>query len=424
MAAPVNLDAARQCVDAAKQAMLKSDWELAIKRFERSQRLAERSLAGVDTLLAQCRQRLAAQRAPEPQAEEQPAAAPRKRATAPRPATSPTSADYTSEQLELVNRTLAAKTLWGVLGVEEGTSSGKVKHAFRKLAMRVHPDKNKAPRSKEAFQRVNHAFSILSNEESRVQYEQTGDSGEGGSSNDAQNGRAPRRQYYRRGGGMRQAAMDPDDLDDFLRAAFFGSGVRFQYGAGQTRARYYQQQGRQHRHQQHGGAGHHPGDEEEEEDEGLPGMHRLMQLLPLFVMLIVALGVLPQQLFPREPAFSFARGGTRSQQLFVTTPGLVKGTEYWVAPSRAGQLLSSRYARAEFEASVQQEKVSRLRRACAEEERLKSRLEWERQYALGARRRRLQERIDRFSDEHCDALREFSAQAQRARARARTSFPF
>ena len=53
-----------------------------------------------------------------------------------------------------------------VLGLQKGASEEEIKKAFRKMAMKYHPDKN--PGNKEAeekFKEVNEAYSVLSDPE-------------------------------------------------------------------------------------------------------------------------------------------------------------------------------------------------------------------------------------------------------------------
>lgn len=45
-----------------------------------------------------------------------------------------------------------AKGHYAVLGVDKGASEDQIKKAYRKLALRFHPDKNGAPKAHEAFQ--------------------------------------------------------------------------------------------------------------------------------------------------------------------------------------------------------------------------------------------------------------------------------
>ena len=58
-----------------------------------------------------------------------------------------------------------------VLGVNRGASADDIKKAFKKLAMKYHPDKNKEEKSEEAMVQINKAYEILSNEELRKKYD-------------------------------------------------------------------------------------------------------------------------------------------------------------------------------------------------------------------------------------------------------------
>uniref|UniRef100_A0A3Q3VTW8 J domain-containing protein n=1 Tax=Mola mola TaxID=94237 RepID=A0A3Q3VTW8_MOLML len=58
-----------------------------------------------------------------------------------------------------------------VLGVQVHASEAELKKAYRQL---VHPDKNKHPRAGEAFKVLRSAWDIVSNPETRREYEFTG----------------------------------------------------------------------------------------------------------------------------------------------------------------------------------------------------------------------------------------------------------
>ncbi|VVA97339.1 unnamed protein product [Arabis nemorensis] len=67
------------------------------------------------------------------------------------------------------------KNLYEVLGVEATASPQEIRKAYHKLALRLHPDKNKDDEeAKEKFQQLQKVISILGDKEKRAVYDQTG----------------------------------------------------------------------------------------------------------------------------------------------------------------------------------------------------------------------------------------------------------
>ncbi|KAM7273724.1 hypothetical protein ACFE04_028388 [Oxalis oulophora] len=62
---------------------------------------------------------------------------------------------------------------YAVLGIRKGASSSDVKSAYRKLAMKWHPDRNPsvAGEAKRRFQQIQEAYSVLSDESKRSIYD-------------------------------------------------------------------------------------------------------------------------------------------------------------------------------------------------------------------------------------------------------------
>ena len=65
-----------------------------------------------------------------------------------------------------------------VLGLQKGASDDEVKKAFRKMAMKYHPDKNPGDKAaEEKFKEVNEAYSVLSDPDKKSKYDRFGFAG-------------------------------------------------------------------------------------------------------------------------------------------------------------------------------------------------------------------------------------------------------
>jgi len=65
-----------------------------------------------------------------------------------------------------------------VLGVKKDSSTQDIKKAYRKLAMKYHPDRNKGDKeAEEKFKKISEAYAVLSDPEKRKQYDTFGASG-------------------------------------------------------------------------------------------------------------------------------------------------------------------------------------------------------------------------------------------------------
>ena len=69
------------------------------------------------------------------------------------------------------------KDYYKILGIEKTASADEIKRAYRKLALKYHPDKNPGDKSsEERFKEINEAYEVLSNPSKRERYDQVADS--------------------------------------------------------------------------------------------------------------------------------------------------------------------------------------------------------------------------------------------------------
>jgi molecular chaperone DnaJ len=64
-----------------------------------------------------------------------------------------------------------------ILGIEKNASKDDIKKAYRRLALKYHPDKNKAPDAEEKFKEISEAYAVLYDDEKRRMYDQYGHTG-------------------------------------------------------------------------------------------------------------------------------------------------------------------------------------------------------------------------------------------------------
>lgn len=152
-----------------------------------------------------------------------------------------TMSEYTKEQHDEVRRVLRLSEFayYETLVVEKKATSAEIKRAYKRMALRMHPDKNKAPKSDEAFKRISKAFQVLGDEDKRRIFDQTGKDPDSRSNigGGFPNGFNPSAfSSARRGPGGAQFGQD-----DFMRSFFstgqspfmatssFGPGMQFQF---------------------------------------------------------------------------------------------------------------------------------------------------------------------------------------------------
>ncbi|KAJ6798772.1 chaperone protein dnaJ 49-like [Iris pallida] len=207
-----NKDEALKCLRIGKEALDSGDRSRAIKFLTKARRL-DPSLP-IDGLLSSAEESNPNPNSSIPTGTPNSASSPPPPSTARVRASKPSSRDYTAEQLTIVKQIKTQKDYYQVLGVGRTCSVEDVRKAYRKLSLKVHPDKNKAPGAEEAFKAVSKAFQCLSDEENRKRYDLVG-------SDEPSCDRAPARRHSHHGfDDFYGGEFDPDEI--FRN--FFGGG--------------------------------------------------------------------------------------------------------------------------------------------------------------------------------------------------------
>lgn len=247
---------------------------------------------------------------------------------------SASSVAYTEEQIAIVRQIRGKKDLYEILGLEKTCTVDDVRKAYRKLSLKVHPDKNSAPGAEEAFKAVSKAFQCLSDDESRKRYDLVG------SDEPVYERRAAARHGHASNGFNGFYASDVD-ADEIFRNFFFGGmpagattqfgGFSFGTGMGPRMAA------------DHGSAGF--------------NVRALIQILP--VLLVLLLNFLPTS----EPIYSLSRRQSYEYQ-FVTQ----KGVNYYVKSENFEQKYPpDSPERLSLERQVESDYVSTVSQHCQQE---------------------------------------------------------
>eukprot|EP00980_Cylindrotheca_fusiformis_P001513 scaffold346_cov116-Cylindrotheca_fusiformis.AAC.27 len=350
----VNKDEAAKCRDIGARALRQGQRERAIKFLKKS--LAMYPLPGVEALLAQAE-------SVGTNGEANPAdttndenrgtsTATGQRSTSPASVMSEGTSGrgFTPQQAEIVEKILKAKeggrgAHYRVLGVSERATESELKKAYRKLALKLHPDKNSAPQADEAFKAVGLAYSTLSDPQKRTIYDQCGEE-------DPDN----------RGGGMRPGGgmhfrpgqeVSPEEIFNM----FFGGGMPGGHMRGPGGVHFYSNfgpgfaAGARHRQQQRRPQGQRP-------QEPQNPMQSLLQMVPFFLIMILTF----MNLGGDSTTNSYSNGEGRYFSLKPKDPFLhrldtkltkVKDIPYYVTPKFLRTYYRDRYQLAQVERMVE-----------------------------------------------------------------------
>lgn len=243
--------------------------------------------------------------------------------------------------MEGVQRVKKCKDYYEVLGVSKDAGEEELKKAYRKLALKFHPDKNHAPGATEAFKKIGNAYAVLSNPEKRKQYDLTG-------------GEQPASSGHARGGFDFHTGFEADITPEDLFNMFFGGGFptsnthTFTNG----RAHYSHQHQNQTTTERGGGRG-----------DG--GFSMFIQLMPIAVLILVSI---LSQLMVSTPPYSLYSRPSTGQTVKRVTENL--RVEYFVSRDFRSEYKGS--ALQKIEKSVEEDYVSNIRNNCWKERQTKS----------------------------------------------------
>ena len=283
----VNKGEAEKCLQIGAEALKRGDNARALKFLKKSLQLYP--LPGVEALISQ------AERQPEAEGRRPSSSSSSKQRSngsasteAASTATGSDGREYTEEQTRIVKQVLRAKeggrgSHYRVLGLEQNCSENDIKKAYRKLSLKVHPDKNSAPQSDEAFKAVGLAYATLSDTQKRAVYDRYGDE-------DPDNIGGGRGMGRRGGGGgvhMHGQEVSPEEIFNM----FFGGGAAGMGGMGPGFHMYTNGFGGPGMNFQAGGPRRRPrgpGGQQPRNGREENGLQMLFQLLPVIMIFLIS----------------------------------------------------------------------------------------------------------------------------------------
>lgn len=336
----VNKDEALRCIDIAEQYIADGNPEKALKFLVKAEKLYSTSKA--QKLMENIRSNRST--------DQNNMSEPRRRTTSSSKENtrrretpeSSTNTEYSVEQLKQVQRIKKCKDYYEILNVTKEATDTEIKKSYKKLALQLHPDKNKAPGASEAFKAIGNAVAILTDVEKRKQYDLYGNNDEKMSFQRHHHNH--HYQEYTRG-------FEADMTAEELFNMFFGTG----FSTHQSNV-FMRRNGRWHRNN----------DEDTSPQSQHNGAAVFIQLLP--ILLLIVLSML-SSLFISDPVFSLSP----SSKYPITRHTTRLNVPYYVKenfrPDPHGGMTR-------LEANIEEEYVNNLRHNCYKERNHKDAMIW------------------------------------------------
>uniref|UniRef100_A0AC35TVY6 J domain-containing protein n=1 Tax=Rhabditophanes sp. KR3021 TaxID=114890 RepID=A0AC35TVY6_9BILA len=276
--------------------------------------------------------------------------------------------DWTDEDVKEVDRIRHCKDYYQILKVTKDADSSKLKKSYRLLALKLHPDKCKAPNATEAFKALGNAYGVLSDTDKRRRYDMVGpeDNSHGTPSRGHNN-------FYDHDPNR---GFDGEFSAEEIFNMFFGGGP-FGNNTHVRRNQHFTQRRQYHAHE--GG-----------EEHGNLGS--LMNLVPLLLFLIITAFL---QIYFGQPSFSLERRDpyiyeriTRNHQV-----------PYYVKRDFVSQYGGSKLY--QVESQVESDFINYLRQECYRENNKVQQMYWR---ASALRDQEMKKRADNIKMPNCEKL--------------------
>ena len=333
-----NNDEAWKCIKLAETEMANGNYEKAIRFLNRSLKMSPNDAA--KKLLAECESHSKNEEKKE--------------------------RGYGDEDAKIADEVIKKTDYYEILSVHKAATDDEIKKQYKKLALKLHPDKNHAPQATDAFKKLSQAFACLSDKTKRQVYDEHGSE-------------ENFRQRYQQN--FAEEEMDPEDLFDLL---FNGA-----MNPNRRRTRFYRQ----------GNVYYYTENLGRHADGERRRFGPLAQLLPL--LMILFLGLLLQ-------FKGFGNWGSSREYSFNPTNTFrhyrmseKTGIKYFVGDDFEAKYLESREKFTAFEKKVEEEYLELLWRQCSNARWQRTVLEERKFYARGRDKERAERELNALDMSSC-----------------------
>jgi DnaJ family protein B protein 12 len=275
------------------------------------------------------------------------------------------------EHLEAVRRIKKCKDYYEILRVSKDATDSDIRKAYKKLALQLHPDKNKCPGAAEAFKAIGNAAAILTDPEKRKQYDMYGSEEE-------------RRQQSQR------------HAHGSYRENSYTRGFEADYTAGELFSMFFGGFPNQNVYMRRGGRWQHAKNHTQSREQQASGYGMFLQMLTIIFLIVVSMSCF----FISDPIYSLhssSKFPVQRKTLNLRVPYYVKENFHTEYPGRLRR----------FEITVEKEYVTNLRHSCYREKNYRETMV---RKARNFGDRDLFQKAQNIRMPSCDALHELQAQ--------------
>jgi len=262
-----------------------------------------------------------------------------------------------------------ARDYYRTLGVSREATDEEIKKAYRKLALKYHPDKNSDANAEEKFKEIGSAYEILSDKKKRDIYDRYGEDGlkpGGGHGGSSRTTTFTSYGYSGADGRAFEGNISPEEIFSM----FFNGG----FASGSFSRRGWQTNSNSHRHRHHYSSNSHQSNNhsgQQSDQEVSPGLNLLVQLLPVLVLISLSLASYWLQ---TDPPYSL-----HPTTKYIFRRSIEKfGIEYYVKEDFEKQYRGQELKR--IESQVFEDYLYELRNRCLREKNYKDSMLYRAQY--------------------------------------------